>query len=105
MLENVRLKKSEILGVFVNTLTADDKYSHCNRKNLPDTIQLQFSKKRKNFSQFCSPYLKSVSNIEDFGKKDGPRRLCIFEIRDCKRSGLLNVQKVPFQKPLQHSTC
>ena len=91
MLENVRLSVSEILGVFINTLTADDKYSHCNRKNLPDTIQLQFSNKRKTFSQFRAAYLKSVSNIEDFGKKDDPRRLCIFEIRDCERCGLLNV--------------
>ena len=40
-LENVRLSVSEILGVFVNTSTADDKYSLCNKKNLLQPIQLQ----------------------------------------------------------------
>ena len=51
-LENVCLSISETLGVFVNTLTADDKYSLCNRKNLPQPIQLQLSKKNKFFLAF-----------------------------------------------------
>ena len=51
-LENVCLSISEILGVFVNTLTADDKYSLRNRKNLPKPIQLQLSKKNKIFLPF-----------------------------------------------------
>ena len=51
-LENVRVRVSETLGVFVNTLTADDKYSLCNRKNLPQPIQLQLSKKNKFFLAF-----------------------------------------------------
>ena len=48
-LEIIRLTVSEMLGVFVNTLTADDKYSLRNRKNLPQPIQLQLSRKRKFF--------------------------------------------------------
>ena len=32
--------KSEILGLFVNTLTADDKYSLHNSKNLTQPIQM-----------------------------------------------------------------
>ena len=51
-LENIRLSVSEILGVFVNTLTADDNYSLNNRKNLPQPIQLQLSKKPKIFPNF-----------------------------------------------------
>ena len=31
----------EILGLFVNTLTADDKYSLFNRENLPQRIQIE----------------------------------------------------------------
>ena len=51
-LANIRLSVSEILGVFVNTLTADDNYSLNNRKNLPQPIQLQLSKKPKIFPNF-----------------------------------------------------
>ena len=42
----------EILGMFVNTLTADGKYSvqGCEKLQLP--IQMQLYEKRKTFSQF-----------------------------------------------------
>ena len=53
-LENVGLSISEMLGVFFNTLTADNKYSLRNRKNLRQPIQLQLFKKQKIFfSIFC----------------------------------------------------
>ena len=32
--------RPKVLGVFVNTLTADDMYSVCDRKNLAQPIQL-----------------------------------------------------------------
>ena len=51
-LEDVGLSISEMLGVFFNTLTADNKYSLRNRKNLRQPIQLQLFKKQKIFSQF-----------------------------------------------------
>ena len=73
--------------MFVITSNADDKYSLRNRKKLPQPIQLQLSKKQKNFSQFFSAYLKSISNIEHFETKDDPHGLCIFTIRDCKICG------------------
>ena len=38
---------SGILGLFFNTVTADDKYSPSNRKNLPEPIQMKFFKKQK----------------------------------------------------------
>ena len=44
----------EILELFVNTLTPNDKYSLCNSEYLPQRIQMQLSKKRRNvFSFFC----------------------------------------------------
>ena len=49
-LENVRLTVFEILEKFFNPLTADDKYSSRNRKNLPQQIQLQLSKNQNIFS-------------------------------------------------------
>ena len=48
---------SDILGLFANTLTADDKYSLHNRKNLPKPIQMQLSKKLKKFSRFFAAFL------------------------------------------------
>ena len=43
---------SEILGVFINTLTAEDKYPVQEFENLQLPIQMQLSEKRKTFPQF-----------------------------------------------------
>ena len=56
----------EILGLFVNTLTADGKYSLCNRENLPQPIQMQLSKKQRTFSELFASFLKSTSNFKHF---------------------------------------
>ena len=53
--KQLRLKKSlwviwKILGLFVNLLTADDKYSLRNRGNLLQHFQVHLSQKRKQFS-------------------------------------------------------
>ena len=42
----------KILGMFVNTLTGDDKHFLLNRNNLTQPIQIQLSHKQKAFSQF-----------------------------------------------------
>ena len=57
----------EILGGFVNTLTADEKYrvQYCQNLRLP--IQMQLSVKRKTFSQFLQ---ESTSNFKHFEKRD-----------------------------------
>ena len=59
----------EILGVFVNTLTADDKYNLGNCANLQFPITMQLSKKLKTFSQFFVPYLEFTSNFKHFEQK------------------------------------
>ena len=51
------LVTDEILGVFVNTLTADGKYPVEDWENLPLSIQMQFSDNWKIFSQFFVPFL------------------------------------------------
>ena len=70
----------KILRLFVNTLTADDKYSLINRDNLTQPIQILLSQKQKTFSQFLSSFLKSTLNFEHFQKKDDPHSRCISEI-------------------------
>ena len=58
----------EILGVFVNTLTADGKYPVQGCENLQLPIQMQLSKKPKYFSAFFVPFLDSPGNFEHFEK-------------------------------------
>ena len=58
--------------MFVNTLTADDKYSPLNRDNLTDPIRLQLSQKIQAFPQFFLAFSKSTLNFEHFQKKDDP---------------------------------
>ena len=50
----------KILRLFVNTLTANDKYSHLNRDNLRQASQILLSKKQKPFTPFCSAFLKNM---------------------------------------------
>ena len=38
---------SQIFGLFLNMLTADDKYSLRNKKHLPQPFQMQLCKKHK----------------------------------------------------------
>ena len=59
----------KILGLFVNTLSEDDKYCLLYRDNLTQPIQILLSHKQKTFSEFFSPFLKSTLNFEHFQKK------------------------------------
>ena len=58
--------------MFVNTLTADDKYSPLNRDNFTQPIRTQLSQKQQAFPQFFLAFSKSVLNFEHFQKKDDP---------------------------------
>ena len=60
----------EILEVFVNTLTADDKCPLQDYENLTLPIQMQLSEKCKTFSQFFVPFLQSASNFKSFESKE-----------------------------------
>ena len=73
--------------MFVNTLTADDKYSLLNRDNLTQPIWTPLSQKHKAFSQFFLPFSKYTLNFEHFQKKDDPRSLFISEITHSEKRG------------------
>ena len=81
----------EILRPFVNGLTAHDKYSSTNMKNLAQQFQTQLSLKQKTFSQLFIAFLKCAWNLEHFQKKDEYPSLIISEIIDAERLGYLNV--------------
>ena len=58
--------------MFVNTLTADDKYSLLNRDNLMQAIRAELSKKQRAFYQLLLAFWKSTLNFGHFQKKDDP---------------------------------
>ena len=60
----------EILGVFVDILSANCKYPVQYWGNLPFLIDMQFSEKWKAFSHFFLPFLESSSNFKYFEKKE-----------------------------------
>ena len=62
----------EILGLFINILTANDKYSFLltDKSLLP--MKMQLSLKQNIFSQFCPSILKPTSNSEHFETQDDP---------------------------------
>ena len=81
----------EILRLFVNALTADDKYSGNNMQNLRQQFQTPLCRKQKTFSRFFIAFLKCAWNLEYFRKKDEYPSLIISEIIDAARRGYLNV--------------
>ena len=81
----------EILRLFVNALTADDKYSGSNMQNFPQQFQMPFSQKQMTFSGFFNAFLKCAWNLEHFLKKDEYPSLIISELIDVEKRGYLNV--------------
>ena len=59
-LENVRISVPEILGIFVNTSAANNNHPLCNRKEVPQPIELQLAKEQEIFNQFFPAYLRST---------------------------------------------
>ena len=53
----------EILELFVNTLTTDDKYSSRNIQNLTQQLQTTMSQKQKTFYRIFITYLEQVQTI------------------------------------------
>ena len=70
----------KILGLFVNTLTDDDKYSLLYRDNLTQQIQILLSQKPKTFSRLSSEIFIPTLNFEHFQKKHHPHSRIISKI-------------------------
>ena len=77
----------EILRLFVNALTPDDKYSASNMRNLPQKFQTPASQKQNIFSGLFNAFMKYAWNLQHFQKKDEYPSLIISEIIDAKRRG------------------
>ena len=67
--EKVTLSDIQILRPFVNTFTANDKYSVLSKQYLLHPIHMQLTQKHKTFSLFFSAFLKSRLNSEHIQEK------------------------------------
>ena len=91
----------EILRLFVNALTADDKYSGSNMQNLQQQFETLLSHKQNTFTRFFIAFLKCAWNLQNFPKKDEYPSLIISEIIDTEKRGYLNVLKVLLQNTIR----
>ena len=81
----------EILRLFVNTLTPDDKYSHRNIQTFWRQLQTSLSQKGKTFCEFFIAFLKCAWNLEHSEKKEEHPSLIITEIIASERHVYLSV--------------
>ena len=87
------LVRSKILGLFVNTLTAEYTYSRRNMQTLTQQVQTPLSLKQKRFSEFFIAFL-ILHEMENILKKKGESSsLSISDIIDSKRGGYLSAWK------------
>ena len=63
----------QIVRLFVNALTVDDKHYLLNRDSLTQPIHMQFSQKQKKIEDFFLSFLKSTLNLKHISKKDDPQ--------------------------------
>ena len=63
----------KVLKLFVNTLTAHDKYYLRNRNNLMEPVKKKLSQTQETFSNFFFfSFFKSTLNFESFPTKRNP---------------------------------
>ena len=62
--------------LFLHTLTADDKYSLCNKGNLQQPIKMDLCEKQNIPSQFSPAFVKFTFNFQNFEKKPEPHGAC-----------------------------
>ena len=79
------LVTSEIFRLFVNTLTADEKYSRRNMRILWQQLQTPWSQKGKTFFGFFIAFLNCAWNLEHSEKKEEYPSLIITEIIESER--------------------
>ena len=85
------LVTSQILRLFVNTLTPDDKYSRRNMQIFWQQFKTPLSQKRKTFWGFFIAFLKCAWNLEPSEKKEEYPSRIITEIIASERDIYLNV--------------
>ena len=90
VLKNLFLIRSEILGLLLNTWSANYEYSGRNRENLPLEIQTKFSKNSQCVCGICFQFLKFSLNFQCSEKKHESHSSNISEIFDPEKCAYLN---------------
>ena len=85
------LVTSEILRLFLNTLTPDDKYSRRYMQIFWQQLQATLSQKEKTLCGFSIAFLKCAWNLEHSEKKEEYPNLIINEIIAAERYVYLSV--------------
>ena len=68
-LQKSLLDTGKLFRPFLNTFTANDKYSLNSKDKWMQTIQMLFSQKQNIFPEFFSAFFESALNFEHFPKK------------------------------------
>ena len=89
---------SKLLGLFVKTLTVDNKYSLGNIEILREPFQMQLSKRQTTFSQIFAPCLISKPVFDRFEKKIWPSWLIYFRIYGLRKTWLDKCLKSPVKE-------
>ena len=89
--EKSALVSSEILTLFVNTLTTDYKYSRRNMLRFTQQLEAPLPQKQKTFSGMFLAFLKCALNLEHFEKKNEYSSLVISKVIDSEKGGYINV--------------
>ena len=88
------LVRSEILGLFGNTLTAEHMYSRHTWEKFPQQTQMLLFQKLKTFSHIFITFFQSTQNFPHFQKKDQLHSLNISEVIDPEKCGYFNARKL-----------
>ena len=88
-MKKLYLIRSEILGLLVNTLTANYEYYRSNSENLTLPTQIKLSIKREIFCGIFFAVLESTLNFQ-CSEKNAPHRSSISEAIDFERFAYLN---------------
>ena len=77
--------------MFVNTLTADYKYSNSNVQNFQQQVQTSLCQTEMTFSRFFIAFLMCAWIVKHFEEKEEYPSLIISEIIESQRGGYLNI--------------
>ena len=84
------LVTSEVLRLFVNTLTSDDRYSRRNMKIFWQQLQTLLSQEENTFCQFLIAFPKCAWNLEHSEQKEEYPSLMTSEIIGSERDVFLS---------------
>ena len=91
-----RLVRSEILGLFGNTFTADRTYSRHRWDKLQQQVQTLLSQQWRTFSRIFITFSESKQNFPYFEKKNPLHGLNISEVIDTDIFAYFNARKLRF---------